>query len=57
MSQSRCIALFAVSGFIKYLLLIDYANIYLFSKSFSIDFSRWKRVQRILHIAYISFLN
>ena len=34
MSQSRCIALYAVSGFIKYLLLIDYANIYLFSKIF-----------------------
>ena len=52
MDESLYIALFVVSGFIKYLFLIDYVNIYLFSVAFSIDFPQWKSVG-LPHIAYI----
>ena len=44
MIESRYIALFLVSGFIKYLFLIDYVNIYLWAIFFSIDFLQQKSV-------------
>ena len=52
MNESRYIALFVISGFIKKLFLIDYENIYLFPLFFSIDFSRWRSVG-LPHIAYV----
>ena len=50
--DSRYIPLLADSGSIKKLFSIDYANIYLFSTFFSIDFDRLKSVG-LPHIAFI----
>ena len=44
MNESWYIALFVVSGFIKYLSLIDYVNIYLFF--LNIFFNRFSPVER-----------
>ena len=51
-NESRYIALFVVSGFIKKLFTNAYVNIYLFKIFFAINFTQWKSVV-LLHIAYI----
>ena len=50
--KSRHIALFVFSGSIRKLFSVDCVNIYLFSISFSIEFSWWKNVE-LPHIAYM----
>ena len=51
--------IFVVCGFIKTLFFINYVNIYLFLKFFSIEFARWKSVGLPLHCLYLDslFLN
>ena len=43
-NESWYIVLFVISGSIKKLFSIDFINIYLFSRFFSINLARWKRV-------------
>ena len=43
-NESWYIVLFVISGSIKKLFSIDFINIYLFSRFFSINLVRWKRV-------------
>ena len=43
-NESWYIVLFVISGSIKKLFSIDFINIYLFSRFFSINLARWKHV-------------
>ena len=49
-NESQYIVLFVVSKSIKNLLLIDFANIYIFSIFFSMYIARWKSVGLPPHI-------